>query len=126
VFVCGWFCCVHACVCEATPSCVSRAGGYEFGGSGSNECPAHSLKITSTEACASAAAAMGKDWSASPTNVENRPSGCFWNEQGGTNVFFNTHVNGSGFPRRLLLCVIGAFPWQNSRLVVPVAPVHRA
>jgi hypothetical protein len=51
---------------------------------------------------------MGKDWNAAPTNSANRPSGCFWNEQGGTNVFFNTHVTGAGFPRRLLLCVVGA------------------
>ena len=97
------------------PRCP-RAGGYVWGDSGSAACPANSLAITSAEACARAAAAMGKDWSADPTDMAERPSGCFWNEQGGTNVFFNTHVNGSGFPRRLLLCVVGA---SLARLMAP-------
>ncbi len=95
---------------------MPRAGGYVWGDSGSAACPANSLAITSAEACARAAAAMGKDW-AGNSDAAERPSGCFWNEQGGTNVFFNTHVNGSGFPRRLLLCVVGA---SLARLMVPV------
>ncbi len=99
--------CVYVVCVRVLCACVCAPGGYVWGDSGSAACAANSKAITSAKECARAAATMGKEWSADPTNTANRPSGCFWNERG-TNVFFNTHVNGSGFPQRRLLCVVGA------------------
>jgi hypothetical protein len=90
---------------RALPTEPPRAG-YVWGDPGSNECPANSVRITSAEACATGAAAMGMHWAAEPTNRTVRPRGCFWNEEDGSNVFLNVDAVGSGYPRRLLLCAV--------------------
>jgi hypothetical protein len=90
-------CCGHRLRVYAAPT-------YVYGDWGSNECPAGYVRITDASACETAATAMGKVWLADPTDTVDRPSGCFWNEEGGSNVFLNSHLIGSGYPRRLLLC----------------------
>ncbi len=82
---------------------------YAWGDSGSNTCPENAVQTGSAEACQRAAAVMGKDWGGSE-NETDQPRGCFWNEQGGSNVVFNAHPNGSGYARRLPLCAVGTAP----------------
>jgi hypothetical protein len=87
----AWWCC--------------RAGAYVSGASGSNECPAGSVRIETEAACRTAAAAAGKpEGSSSYPFVDsyvNYPRGCFY-ETTSSNAWFNTHAVGAGYSAQLL------------------------
>jgi len=91
--------------------------GYAWGPSNSTKCPSTYFRIATEDACEAAAVANGKTY-AGPTSTPqpDRPKGCYWNEQGGSSVFFNTDPVGSAFPRRLPLC-IGAPLRRQSRVL---------
>ena len=79
------------------------SGAYVSGASGSNECPAGSVRIEAAAACRTAAAAAGK----SPTSpfVEtssNYPRGCYYIST--NNAYFNNHPVGCGRAGSQLLC----------------------
>ncbi len=78
--------------------------GYAWGQSNSAKCPATFFRIATEDTCSIAAAANGKTYGG-PYASPDRPKGCFWNEEGGSNVFFNTDPVGAAFPRRLPLCI---------------------
>jgi hypothetical protein len=85
------------------PVLVSAAP-YAWGSSNSSECPADFDRITTEDACRTAAIAAGKAYIGPPEAIADRPGGCFWNEQNGHSVFLNSDPAGSAYPRRLLLC----------------------
>ncbi len=84
---------------------LSCAGAYVSGASGSNECPAGSVRIEAEAACRIAATAAGKTpasfgfvatW---PTS----PRGCYYGNLFDTS-YFNTHAVGAGDSFSQLLC----------------------
>ncbi len=91
----------------------SCAGAYVSGESGSNACPAGSVRIETEAACRFAAAAADKivgQWGY--PFVETRsawPRGCCYHNYDNT-AYFNTHAVGAGAgdPNRQLLCAAGA------------------
>ncbi len=85
------------------PLLVSAAP-YAWGSSNSSECPADFGRITTEDACRTAALAAGKTYFGPPEAIADRPGGCFWNEENGQSVFLNSDPAGSAYPRRLLLC----------------------
>jgi hypothetical protein len=84
------------------PSC---AGAYVSGASGSNECPAGSVRIEAEAACRAAATAAGKTPSTFmfvatwPTS----PRGCYYTTSTNTS-FLSTHAVGAGDSYSQLLC----------------------
>jgi hypothetical protein len=93
-----------------------RFAGYAWGPSDSTKCPSNFFHIATEDACKAAAAANGKTYGGPASPNPDRPKGCFWNEENGNNVFFNTDPVGAAFPRRLPLC-IGAPLRRQSRVL---------
>jgi hypothetical protein len=76
------------------------------GASGSNACPAGSVRIATEAACRTAATAAGKTFRYAETNAYY-PRGCFYDT--GSNVLvFNTHAVGTGNSYAQPLCATGA------------------
>jgi hypothetical protein len=90
----------------ATYPCSAPRAAYVYGDSDSNKCPAGYVRIMDGQACESAATTMGESWNSDLKNRNDRPRGCYLSkeEEGGMNVYLNSHPVGSGFPHRLLLC----------------------
>ena len=80
------------------------AENYAWGNAGNDTCPENAARIGSAEACRRAAAVMGKIWDGSVNETEY-PSGCYANKGG--DVYFNTHLIGSGYPEARPLCAVG-------------------
>jgi hypothetical protein len=85
-------------------------------------CPENATRIGSAEACERAAAAMGREWKGSD-NVTEYPSGCYANKGG--DVYFNTHLIGSGYPEMRPLCAVGAST-PRSRALRAARDCHNA
>jgi len=84
-------------------------GAYVSGASGSNECPAGSVRIETEAACKNAAAALGKDFFGaltSPKAAAKAPRGCILigEEEDVIMVMFNTDAVGAGNSDTQLLC----------------------
>ena len=83
--------------------CASCAGAYVSGASGSNECPAGSVRIETEAACDNAAAAVGKEFGFAVT-YPNFPRGCIYSMKQPDVVMFNTDAVGAGRSGIQLLC----------------------
>ena len=99
--------------------------GYAWGPSNSTKCPSTFFRIATEDACDAAAAANGKTYVGPASLSPGRPKGCFWNEQGGSNVFFNTDPVGSAFPRRLPLCIGALNPSTAISCAAPIRSYKR-
>ncbi len=102
---------VHDCCSRprAAHAVLSCAGAYVSGATGSNECPAGSVRIETEAACRTAAAAVGKTAgdSSNPfvASYSFVPRGCFFNTNTlGTSVLFNPDAVGAGRSAMQLLC----------------------
>jgi hypothetical protein len=86
---------------------LSCAGAYVSGDSGSNACPAGSVRIEAEAACRTAAAAAGKTAGSSEYPfVETRsdfPRGCYYVTSTNT-AYFNNDAVGAGRSSSQLLC----------------------
>ncbi len=82
----------------------SCAGAYVSGASGSNACPAFSVRIETEAACRTAAAAAGKTIPSTFVETDSGwPRGCYYVTD--TNdAYFNTHAVGAGASGSRLLC----------------------
>ena len=92
----------HARMAAATD--FLRFAGYTWAPANSNKCPATFFHIATADACSVAAAANGKTYGG-PYAGPDAPKGCFWHQQGGNIVYFNTHPVGSAIPGTLPLCI---------------------
>ncbi len=83
---------------------LSCTGVYVAGDSGSNECPAGSVRIETEAACRTAVAAAGKTAGSGFVGTDaGCPRGCYyWNIR--NYGHFNTHAVGSGRSGYQLLC----------------------
>ncbi len=94
---------------------LSCAGAYASGASGSNACPAGSVRIETEAACRTAAAAAGKTVrSGFVETYASYPRGCYYLTSDNT-AYFNTHAVGAGNSGNQLLC---------AALVTTGAPLH--
>jgi hypothetical protein len=99
--------------------------GYAWGPSNSTKCPSTYFRIATEDACDAAAAANGKTYVGPASPSPNRPKGCFWNEEGGNNVFFNPDPVGAAFPRRLPLCIGALNPSTAISCAAPIRSYKR-
>ncbi len=85
---------------------LSCAGAYVSGASGSNECPAGSVRIEDEAACRAAVILAGK--SANPSFVQTNafvPRGCYYTT-GLNSAYLNTDAAGAGHLGSQLLCAV--------------------
>jgi hypothetical protein len=83
---------------------LSCAGAYVSADSGSNACPAGSVRIETEAACRIAATAAGKtvDSSSFVQPAPRDPRGCYYTSR--NMAYFNPHAVGAGVPGTQLLC----------------------
>jgi hypothetical protein len=79
---------------------LSCADVYVSSSSGSNECPAGSVRIETEAACRTAAATVGKTFFAVQTHP-NYPRGCYYNIN---TAWLNADYRGAGDSSYQLLC----------------------
>ncbi len=83
---------------------ASCAGAYVSGASGSNECPAGSVRIETEASCRTAAAAASKTMGSDFVQIyASYPRGCYSCAYN-SNAYFNTHAVGAGSSGKPLLC----------------------
>ena len=85
---------------------LSCAGAYVSGASGSNECPAGSVRVEAEAACRTAAAAAGKTFTTVGTSSAV-PRGCYYSTST-NNAWFNTHAFGAGVSGYQIFCAAAA------------------
>ncbi len=85
------------------------------GDSGSNACPAGSVRIETEAACRTAAAAAGKGLASTFVgNFSTTPRGCYYTIN--DNALFNTHPVGAGKVGSRLLCAAAATTGARARV----------